>query len=260
MKPVIKYSGGKRREIKFFQHWIPDNYDKYIEPFVGGGAVYFYLEPQKSIINDINKDLINFYKTLANNRDKLIKEVDSLKNNEETYYKIRDMMNGFIDKEYMSATIYAYINRTAFSGMVRYNSKGHFNVPFGRYKNYNPSNFFTLEASELLQRTEILNIDFEKIFEISNEDDFLFLDPPYDSTFKDYVPGGFSIKDQKRLAKCFKNSKSKCLLVISDTPLIRELYKDYIKEEYHKTYAINVKNRMLKNNSTKHLIITNYDL
>jgi len=275
MQPIIKYVGGKRREIPIFKKWLDIDFDIYIEPFVGGGAVYFYLEPQKAIINDLNKKLITFYKEVANNREGLIKEILQMKNEEDFYYKIRKMFNDEIEKEFSDAAIFAYINRMAYSGLVRYSGgrkdengnwieEPRFNVPYGRYKTTMEklASFITEEASQLLQRTLILNEDFEQIFERINEIDnpFIFLDPPYISTFHNYNGDGFSIEDHQRLAKCFKETHGKCLLIIKDHPIIRELYDGYIKDSYDKNYAINVKNRMKDVTEACHLIIANYDI
>lgn len=160
MNPILKYSGGKAKEIKFFKKYIP-KFDTYIEPFFGGGAVYFYLEPEKAIINDINHRLIEFYVDLVKEYAKTRKELDFLGKeykinrtafeekkrqypdekvpdaNEHIYYEIRDMFNKKIDPQYTYATIYYYINKTAYSGMIRYNKAGEYNVPYGRYKNFN---------------------------------------------------------------------------------------------------------------------------
>lgn len=160
MKPILKYRGGKSREIKYFKDYIP-KFDTYYEPFFGGGAVYFYLEPQKAVINDVNKRLIDFYKDVKDEFDlthiQLSKLGDEYKKNRElfdlekskhphdrvpdknesVYYKIRDIFNGKTSTELTYATVYFYINKTAYSGMIRYNKNGDFNVPFGRYKNFN---------------------------------------------------------------------------------------------------------------------------
>lgn len=265
MLPLIKYSGGKRREIKYFKDLIPtlDSNNTYIEPFVGGGALFFYLEPKKAIINDLNKDLIAFYKQMKFDRQKLVDELSTLKNTEDTYYKIRDMYNNKIKRDYLDATLFYYINKTAFSGMIRYNKNGEFNVPYGWYKKINFLGNLTEDASNLLSSTKIFNSDFETIFDMAKEGDFIFLDPPYMSTFKDYNrEGSFTEDDQIRLFNCFKKTKAACMLVISDLGIIRNLYSNYIEEDftYTKTYAINVKNRMIDNNSVEHLVITNYKL
>jgi len=276
MDPIIKYVGGKRREIPIFHKWLEVDFDTYVEPFVGGGAVYFHLEPQKAIINDFNKKLILFYREVANNREGLISELLQMKNEEEFYYRIRKMFNDEIEKEFSDAAIFAYINRMAYSGLVRYSKgkknpdgtwlvKPRFNVPYGRYKTTMEkiASFITEEASQLLQRTLILNEDFEEVFNRIKdiENPFIFLDPPYISTFHHYNGSdGFTIEDHERLAKCFKEIHGKCLLIINDHPIVRELYADYIKDSYDKNYAINVKNRMKDVTEARHLIIANYDI
>lgn len=260
MLPLIKYSGGKRREIQYFKHWIPDKFNTYIEPFFGGGAVFFYLEPKKAIINDLNTNLMNFYNYFCNNRTELLDELSKLENTSDTYYRIRDMYNNKIPKQYSDASIFYYINKTCFSGMIRYNNKNEFNVPFGHYKKVNFSSNLTTEAAELLKNCDMYNVDFEHIFKKAQKDDFIFLDPPYMSTFQNYNPDGFSEYDHRRLFECFEKTQAKCLLVISELGIIRELYSKYIKSEYTKTYSINIKNRMLQSNTVTHLIITNYDL
>lgn len=281
MQALLKYRGGKRREIKFFEEYFPEDFDVYIEPFIGGGAVYFHLEPQKAIINDINKPLIEFYKGLRGNYDQVTKdlnelsiqykenrdEFDKLKidnpdkliedKNEDLYYKIRDMYNSLIDKEYTDAALYYFINKTAYSGMIRYNSNGEFNVPYGRYKNFKVSNI-TTEHKKLLNKTKIYCKDFEEIIKMAGPNDFIFLDPPYDTVFKDYgnITTSFGEEEHKRLAKVFKESEAKIMLIISRTPLIMDLYSDYIKGSYDKKYAVNIRNRF--ESEAKHLIITNY--
>lgn len=261
MKPIIKYNGGKSRELKTIKPYFPE-FDKYVEPFVGGGSVFFDLELKGAAINDLNPVLVNFYKDVAFNREQLIAELQELENTEECYYKVRSMFNGEIENPYLMSTLYAYLNRCSFSGMVRYNSKGDYNTPFGRYKNYYPWKFFTEEASELLRNTNITNDSFEVLFEKYNSPEYFFYcDPPYLSPFRDYVPfAKFDEEEHIRLAELFKTTKSKVMINISDLGIIRELYQDYIVHEYDKTYAFNVKDRMRENNNVKHLIITNYDI
>ena len=203
MKPIIKYRGGKSKEIKNFLHFIPCNYKRYVEPFAGGAALFFYLEPQCALINDINSKLIDFYWTVQNNYDEFKKELirlekiyqfnqkeyeelkkrgqqDFVENkNEYLYYSLRDMFNGKIEKKYLDATLYYFINKTSYSGMLRFNSKGEFNVPFGRYKNFNAA-FVSEEHHALLKRTKITKGDYSKIFDTCSTEDFVFLDPPYD--------------------------------------------------------------------------------
>lgn len=259
MKPVIKYNGGKSRELKIIKPYFPE-FDTYVEPFVGGGSVFFNLEKKNSIINDLNPVLVAFYKDLAFNREQLIAELKMLDNTEECYYNVRDMFNEVVDSPFLKSTLFVYLNRTCFSGMSRYNSKGHMNVPFGRYKTYHPWDFLTEEASNLLKETNITSGNFEEIFnQYNSPEHFFYCDPPYLSPFRNYVPfAQFNEEEHVRLAEIFKESKAKIMINISDLGIIRELYEEYIVHEYDKTYAFNVKDRMRENNNVKHLIITNY--
>ena len=285
MKPIIKYRGGKSKEIKNFLQFIPHDYDKYVEPFAGGAALYFYLEPQQALINDINTRLTDFYLTVQNNYEQLKKELDSLESiyhsnqieyeiqkksevmqgyvenkNEALYYLLRDMYNGKIEKKYLDATLYYFINKTSYSGMLRFNSKGEFNVPFGRYKNFN-TEMVSEEHSALLRRTEITQMDYSKVFERSSTKDFVFLDPPYDCVFTDYGNVGendFLEQSQIKLAEDFRNLSAKSLMIIGKTELTKKLYGPYIKAEYSKKYAVNIRNRFKA--ESKHLIITNYNI
>lgn len=283
MNPMIKYRGGKSKEIAHFISNMPEHYNRYIEPFFGGGALYFYIEPQNAIINDVNAKLYSFYKqmkeeypTARRQLDELQiiyernqKEYDELKKqhpedrvenkNEELYYKMRDMFNHKIKCEYLDAVVYFFINKTSYSGMIRYNAKGEYNVPFGRYKNLN-TKLITDKHYELLKRTEIYNYDYSEIFNMAGNNDFIFLDPPYDCVFSDYgneaYRDGFGEDEHRRLANDFANLSCKSMLVIGKTALTEELYGKYIVEEYDKSYAVNIRNRFKAD--AKHIIVTNY--
>ncbi|MBQ5474504.1 MAG: Dam family site-specific DNA-(adenine-N6)-methyltransferase [Lachnospiraceae bacterium] len=282
MKPIIKYRGGKSKEINNFIEFIPNQYDRYIEPFAGGAALFFYLAPNAALINDINSRLVNFYSAVRENFDSLKAELTRLEltyrsnqmeyeqikmkdksrhvenKNEALYYLLRDMYNGIIEKKYLDATLYYFINKTSYSGMLRFNSKGEFNVPFGRYKNFN-TQLVSEEHSELLKRTEITNEDYSEIFNRCTVNDFVFLDPPYDCIFTDYgniEQNGFTEDNHRRLAQDFRNLESRSLMVIGKTPLTEELYRPFIRAEYSKTYAVNIRNRF-KSEST-HLVVTNF--
>jgi len=283
MKPIIKYRGGKSKEIPQILPYIPQFTGKYIEPFFGGGALFFYLEPSKAIINDINKNLVDFYIEIRDSYSKIKAELstietiytenrnafDKLKmqypnnrvddSNEYLYYKIRDMYNGLSDSEFSYGTIYYFINKTAYSGMIRYNSSGHFNVPYGRYKNFNTS-LLTEAHNNLLKNTKIFNSSYEDIFAIANDDDFIFLDPPYDCVFSDYgnesMRDGFGEDRHRKLAEDFRKLKCKALMVIGKTQLTEELYGDLIVAEYEKSYAVNIRNRF--KSESKHILVANY--
>lgn len=285
MKPILKYRGGKSKEIPQIKQYIPYYNGKYIEPFIGGGALYFHLEPEDAIINDINSKLINFYKGIKHDfhiikselrqlEDLYVanrKKFDELKSctpdqrvhddNEELYYFIRSLFNDSNQKKYHSATVYYFINKLSYSGMIRYNKNGDFNVPYGRYKNFNTS-LIDENHKKLLERTEILNSDYSNVFNMSKSEDFIFLDPPYDAPFSDYgnieTVDGFTEDMHIKLASDFKQLHCKSLIVIGKTPLTYELYKDYIVHEYDKNYAVNIRNRFKAESS--HILITNYKI
>ena len=179
--------------------------------------------------------------------------------NETLYYQVRDMFNDLTEKKHSDALLYFFINKTAYSGMIRYNSKGEFNVPYGRYANLNTS-LVTKAHSRLLANTEIYNCDYKNIFEMAEEDDFMFLDPPYDCVFSDYGNAehkdGFNEKNHTELANAYKQLKCKALMVIGRTPLTEKLYGDMIVDEYGKSYAVNIRNRF--KSEASHILISNY--
>lgn len=259
LKPLIKWSGGKSDEIKMFEKYFPENYNKYIEPFVGGGSVFFYLNPINAVISDVHTELIDLYKNIGNGNGKEIYEfMKQTQNDENTYYKVRDEME--INNALDSAKRFYYQRKTAFRGMLRYNKHGKFNIPFGRYKTINYNALINKDYETLLGKTEILNKDFNYLFENYNdENNFMFLDPPYDSEFTDYGYCQFGKNEQVKLADLFKNTKIKCLMVIGRTPFIEELYNGYIVAEYDKKYRFKLYNNRIGNEiNTTHLIIKNY--
>ena len=143
--------------------------------------------------------------------------------------------------------------------MIRYNNNGEYNVPFGRYPNLN-TKLVTEQHSHLLQKAELYNLDYQQIFNMANENDFMFLDPPYDCVFNDYgnidMMNGFDETEHRRLAEDFKNLPCRALMVIGKTPLTMELYGKYVYDEYYKNYSVNIKNRF--NNDKMHIIVKNY--
>ena len=277
------YACNKIFRRSLFQKYIPASFSSYIEPFLGGGAVFFHLEPKQAIINDVNSRLIAFYECVRNHYDDMRTELDLIQElyernqadykvrkalapdervpnaNEALYYRIRDMYNGKIPAEYLDGVLYFFINKTAYSGMIRFNSNGEYNVPFGRYPNLN-TKLITQEHSQLLQRAEVLQEDYSVVFERAQADDFMFLDPPYDCVFNDYgnidMMNGFDEEEHRRLAADFRNLSCRALMVIGKTPLTEELYGKFIKDEYCKNYAVNIRNRF--KNDAKHIVVMNY--
>ena len=283
MKPMIKYRGGKSKEIPHIMEHIPEYTGRYIEPFFGGGAVFFHLEPERAIINDINTPLMAFYRGVRDDYQNLRRELDRIEaiynenraafdalktlhpdervedRNEELYYEIRNMYNNLTEKQYSDALLYFFINKTAYSGMIRYNARGEFNVPFGRYKNIN-TRLVTEQHSELLQRAVLFNQDYSDIFNMSRQGDFMFLDPPYDCIFSDYgnveYRDGFNEDNHRRLAQDFRNLGCMAMMVIGRTPLTEELYNGMIVDDYGKQYAVNIRNRF--KSAANHIVVTNY--
>ena len=282
MNPVLKYRGGKSKEIPHFAREFPKNFRRYIEPFLGGGAVYFHIQPENAILNDLNKPLMNFYFQLKNDYELMRKQLDEIQviyeknqteykllkekfpeekvpnQNEDFYYSMRTLFN-HPNSTYLEGVVYFFINKTAYSGMIRYNSDGEYNVPFGRYPNLN-TQLITKQHSELLQNAELFNCDYSKIFEVADEKDFMFLDPPYDCVFNDYgntdLMNGFDEDEHRRLATDFKNLSCPALMIIGKTQLTEELYGKYICGSYHKNYAVNIRNRF--KNDKIHVIVKNY--
>ena len=260
LKPIVKWSGGKGDEIKSFEKYIP-KFTTYIEPFVGGGAVYFYLNPKNAVINDIHPELITLYREIAKgNQSKILKFMKRHPNDEETYYDVRDNME--TDSDLDVAKQFYYLRKTCYRGMLRYNKSGKFNIPFGKYKKINYDDLETDEHYDLLKRTTIHNTSFKKIFEKYNSpNNFMFLDPPYDSEFTDYGYCKFGRKHHKKLAKLFKHTENKCLMIIGETDFIKELYNDYIIGEFDKKYRFKIHSgRVGKEINTKHLIVANYSI
>ena len=258
LNPIVKWSGGKKDELNNIIPYIPNNYDIYLEPFIGGGALFFNQNPDKAVINDVHKELTDFYTAIKNgNAGAIYDFMKSHPNDEATYYKVRSYDNtDALD----NAKRFYYLRKTCFRGMLRYNSKGEFNIPYGRYKTYNFEEIKNKEYETLLKRTEIFNKSFEAIFnDYNNSNNFMFLDPPYDSEFTDYGYCSFGKEEQKKLAECFKKTNIKCLMIIGKTEFIEELYKDYIVGEYDKKYRFKLHSgRVGDEINTKHLIIKNY--
>lgn len=368
MQPLIKWPGGKSSEIEYIRDIIPKNYARYVEPFCGGAAVYFYLQPAKAIINDISENLTSFYRLIqeedlsfksymyelnlmwANIKIKTKSTINELKSmfhkyklrniekNEakgllqtyvlellktETYsvlpnpLMIKEMKRTLIDKFFrtynneikfgielsnedleenlltgISGGIYMavraefnrlehcvnltkdeyskkialfyFVREFCYGSMFRYNKNGDFNIPYGG-KGYNHKDYkkkldliFNKKTIELLKGTQINNGDFEKIFGELNENDFVFLDPPYDTDFSDYENKSFDKKDQERLARILEKTNAKFILIIKNTPFIYQLYnKECFKiKSFDNNYSYCVKNR--NNRKVEHLIITNY--
>ncbi len=270
VKPFLKYAGGKRQLINVISKYLPDNYQNYYEPFVGGGALLFHLQPNKAIIGDINAELINCYQVVKNSRSELIKELSKHVNDKDCFYQVRswDREQSYICRSTIEkASRIIYLNKTCFNGLYRVNSKGEFNTPFGRYKNPNITDIETLnDVSEYLNKSslQILNVDFQDCLIDVRENDFVYLDPPYDvisgtANFTAYNQKGFNKLEHVRLKLIVDRLTSigcKVLLSNAYTELIAELYKDYQQIEIKAKRTINCKAN--RRSEISEVLIKNY--
>ncbi len=272
-KPFVKWAGGKRQIIDKLKKYLPEDFDTYYEPFVGGGALLFELSPQKAVINDSNEELMNVYKVLCN-EEKFKKMCHTLNHyetshSEEFYYEIRNKdrnkksFNRLADYTRAARTI--YLNKACFNGLYRVNSKNEFNVPFGKKKKlntYEGSNLITVSNYLTMNDVKILCCDFEEAVKDAKKGDFIYFDPPYDSdtsTFNSYTETGFDKDEQRRLAKVYKELDQRgCYVMLSNhnTKLINELYKDYNIHVIEAKRNINSDGK--KRGKVEEVIITNY--
>lgn len=273
LSPIVKWVGGKRQLLDEIIPLIPKNYTTYVEPFVGGGAVLFDLQPQKAIINDLNEELINVYRVVKNSPNELLGllEKHDKFNNEEYYYDIRkldreDSYSSMSDIEKAARII--YLNKTCFNGLFRVNQAGQFNSPYGRNKNPNIVNKPAILAMSKYfnnNNIKILCGDYRSALNNLRKGAFVYFDPPYmplstSSSFTGYTENSFSAKDQEKLKKeCDKlnNRGIKFLLSNSDHSLIRELYEGYTITTVKARRSINSKGN--KRGEINEVLVRNYD-
>jgi len=222
--PPLKWAGGKRWLVQHLQHtWQKHSDRRLVEPFCGGLAIALGLQPQKALLNDINPHVINFYKWLQKG---LKLEIDT-QNMRDFYYAQRVEFNRLIQAGEAdtpkAAQLFYYLNRTGYNGLCRFNQKGGFNVPFGKYKtiNYNPD-FSAYKPT--LSQWHFTNVDFAKIAITSN--DLIYADPPYDVEFRQYSKNGFEWSEQERLATWLANQNCPAIASNQATDRILTLYKD----------------------------------
>jgi len=244
---------------------------KYYEPFIGGGAVLFHLQPQNTVINDLNEELINVYSVIKNNLEDLITDLKKHKNNADYFYEIRglDRTANFNDlSAVQKASRVIYLNKTCYNGLYRVNNAGEFNAPFGRYKNPNIVNEPTLKAVNKFLNNSNIDIrcdDYEKVLEKADNNCFVYLDPPYhpiseSSNFTGYVQGGWNMYDQVRLRDtCDKLNERGVKFLLSNSSAL------FIKDIYEKYNIINVKaTRSINSNASgrgeiDEVLIKNYE-
>jgi DNA adenine methylase len=350
-KPFFKWSGGKSKEFDKVVKWMPEKYDTFYEPFVGGGAIWLGLAPNKSVICDYYDEVTNFYEVLKTHGKHFIDECNAIskdyndkfkknvvgaynteieakekalkqyiQNQQDLFFSEFDdiflelNVNGNIQSKYKKAKKKKFkqvlkndkkhndlkkslkkarekgkeeysensdifynwrsmhnltgiekakrffvLRCLAYGGMLRFNSEGHFNVPYGFYKSFK-SLSYPEDIGVLLNNSTIINDTWQNAVKSATAEDFVFLDPPYTREFKEYSSGNvFGNKEQEELAEYFKNSKSKCMIIINKDDFTHSLYKDYIKEEYPFNYSTKYRDRLTKqDNAVIHFVATNY--
>lgn len=272
MKPYLKWAGGKRQLIPELKDHIPKKFETYYEPFVGAGALFFYLQPQNAVINDYNEQLICTYRVIRDNPEELINllKIHKLQNSKEYFEEIRALDKGIeffkSQTDVQKAARLIFLNKTCYNGLYRVNSQGLFNVPYGRYNSPNICEDNLIRTISRYLKTnniKILQGDYSQAILDVDKNSFVYFDPPYHSpnntNFTGYQAGGFNEQEQIRLKQTFDELTKKgvpCLVSNSNTEFIRDLYKDY-------SIKIVIANRSINSNAYKRgkiteVIVKNY--
>ncbi|WP_338627552.1 DNA adenine methylase [Clostridium baratii] len=277
VQPFLKWAGGKRQLMNEIKENLPKDIKelKYYEPFIGGGAVFLEIEPKRAIINDFNDELINVYKVIRDNVDELIELLKKHKenNSQEYFYEIRELDRKFEIYDKMSdvekAARIIYLNKTCYNGLFRVNSKGEFNTPYGKYKNPNIVNEVVLRAvSNYLnssKKIKIMSGDYKECLKRIPGDSFVYFDPPYwkvsdSSSFTGYTMNGFTKENQIELrdtCRMLHKKGIKFMLSNSDTPFIRDLYKEFKIISVDATRSINSNSK--KRGNVGEVLVKNYE-
>jgi DNA adenine methylase len=266
--PFLKWAGGKRQLLGQIDSYLPSQIDRYLEPFVGAGALFFYLLPIDAVLMDINAELINAYRVIRDDVEKLILSLKKHKNEADYYYSIRDLDRGpnfgsFPPVEKASRTL--FMNKCCFNGLYRVNSNGYFNVPFGKYENPTFCDETNLRAvSKALQIADIRLETYRSVRDIAKSGDFIYFDPPYHpltktANFTGYTQDDFRMEDQSNLAQLVKDlDKKGCKIMVSNS------YSDFVLALYQgfNIYSLSAK-RAINRDATKRgaipeALITNY--
>ena len=274
VKPFLKWVGGKRQLLADIAPLVPDEFSRYIEPFLGGGAVFFHLSEKMAVqhipswINDINPELVNCYQMVKTQTDALIGLLKTHKHDKDYYIELRnlDRQQGGLSvlSPLERASRFIYLNRTGFNGMYRVNSKGLNNVPFGRYRNPSLVNENVLRASaKALFNTQISNQSFPDCLHSTRKGDFVYLDPPYvplneTSQFTSYMTNGFTMTEQKSLAALVTELDKRGVVFVASNscvPAVKELYQQFRQIEVKARRAINAHGQ--KRSAISELLITN---
>jgi DNA adenine methylase len=263
-RPFLKWAGGKSQLLSTFSRYFPKHFNRYFEPFIGGGAVFFHLQPERAVLSDLNHELINCYQVVRNDPETLIELLKKHRNDKHHFEAVRAQdLSRLTDEERAARLI--FLNKTCFNGLYRVNSKGQFNVPFGKYKNPKICDAANLKAaSRALRHTTLVHGPFEAVLVQAQKGDFVYLDPPYQPVsntayFTSYTRQSFSLEDQKRLAStALELSRRGChvMLFNSDSEDVRALYSQFNIEIVQANRAINCKGD--RRGRVRELLILNY--
>ena len=272
ISPFVKWAGGKRQLLPQIKERMPEKYNNYFEPFVGGGAVLFELLPSSALINDINKALINAYRQICNVPEAFINAVNRLdtemwEDGKKYYYSLRERFNDKLMKSEYDvelAALFVFINKHCFNGLYRVNGKGLFNVPYNNNRKASVDEKAILNVSKYLQGVTIIDGDFEEACQEAKKGDFVFIDSPYaplnPTSFESYTKEGFDIESHRRLANLYDELTDRgcyCMLTNHNTELINELYSN----SGYKIDVVSVK-RMINSDASnrvgEEVIICNY--
>ncbi len=272
ISPFLKWAGGKRQLLPVILEQLPAQIEtyEYIEPFIGGGAVLFHLQPATATINDYNEELINTYQIVKNNLAELIKELRKHKNEAAYFYQLRNLDRKPAYEKLppvKKAARIIYLNKTCYNGLYRVNSEGKFNTPFGKYKNPAIVNEEVLTAVSNYLNENNIDIccgDYKQVLKKATRKSFVYMDPPYhplskSSSFTGYVKGGWTEADQTALKEqcdVLHRKGIKFLLSNSSAPLIKELYSEYTQINVKASRTINSKGTM--RGQIDELLIKNY--
>ena len=273
--PIVKWAGGKRQLLDRISDRMPPNgYKTLYEPFVGGGAVFFSLSPEKAVINDINEQLMNLYWKVREDCEALIdliikidtKSLNDPDGEKAYYYKTRDRYNQLLEEDTLdleTAALLVYLNKHCFNGLYRVNAKGLFNVPYNNSRKPSIDPYNIRLASKALAKADLLCGDFSKAVDGAGAGDFVFLDSPYaplnDTTFEAYTKEGFLEEDHRRLANLYRELDARgCSVMLTNhnTELIRSLYEGYHIDTVSVKRAINSD---ASKRTGEEVIITNYE-
>ena len=270
--PFVKWAGGKRQLLSQIRERMPEKYNNYFEPFVGGGAVFFELLPEKALINDINRALINAYRRICNSPKDFLGSINKLdadmgEDGKKYYYALREHYNDKLMREEFDtelAALFVFLNKHCFNGLYRVNGKGLFNVPYNNSRAASAEEELIYAVSERLHGVTIMDGDFEAACQTAQKGDFIFIDSPYaplnPTSFESYTKEGFDIESHKRLAKLFDELTDRgcfCMLTNQNTDFINGLYG----EKGYKIDVVDVKrmiNADASNRVGKEVIICNY--